>query len=433
MVAAVPRVEPPVPVVGGPLPWVQGGLGLLADPTAFFDRQRRRHGDTFVVDAFGHRLFCVFSPEGVRSLYAQPEDRASFGIATYQLIKAKVPVELLLGRRNHPGSLFGSQRVEAYLDHLSRAVDLEMDRLGPEGTFEVFGEMRRLSHRMGLASWAGGEAASPRYIERLIPLFDRLDSSESFVRPGQALVTWATGKRREWAAMAGIEAIVAEIAEARRSGPPVDDFLTQILDSYADLPPDEQTVAAARDVIVIHMGSQSNLYAALAWTVINLVQRPDLIERVRAGDDDLLDRCAHESIRMAQRSITLRQVLTPIEVDTGGGTHRIDPGVLLCTMLSSHNTTAAPGLDRFDPDHYRGRRLDPSVELATPELVSTFGHGVHRCPAARFSISAIRMATRGLLDRYDLTPRFRRAVPRRRQIGGVARSARPCRIAYRRR
>ena len=81
----------------------------------------------------------------------------------------------------------------------------------------------------------------------------------------------------------------------------------------------------------------------------------------------------------------------PSELDflaLGALVHRLDPGVLLCTMLSSHNTTAAPGLDRFDPDHYRGRRLDPSVELATPELVSTFGHGVHRCPAARFSISA---------------------------------------------
>jgi cytochrome P450 len=233
--------------------------------------------------------------------------------------------------------------------------------------------------------------------------------------------------------MAGIEQIFGEIIEARRSLAPVDDFLDQILDSYADLPDDERSVAAARDVIVIHMGSQSNLYAALAWTLVNLVQRPELLARVRAGDGALLDRCAHESIRMAQRSITLRQVLTPIEVDTGVTSYRLHPGVLLCTMLSSHNTSAAPGLDRFDPDHYEGRRLSAAVHLPTKELVSTFGHGVHTCPAARFSISAIRVATQGLLDRFDLTPHFTRAVPRRRQIGGVARSARPCRVGYRRR
>ena len=62
---------------------------------------------------------------------------------------------------------------------------------------------------------------------------------------------------------------------------------------------------------------------------------------------------------MAQRSITLRQVLTPIDVDSGVGTFRLHPGVLLTTMLSLHNTSAAPGLDRFDPDHYQGRRLSP--------------------------------------------------------------------------
>ena len=433
MATTAPTVEPAAPTVRGSLPWVRGGLGLLSDPTAFFQRQRRVHGDTFVVDAFGHRLFCVFSPEGVRSLYAQPEEQASFGIATYQLIKAKVPVELLLGRRNHPKTLFGSQKVETYLDHLQRAVELEIARLGASGTFEIFTEMRRLSHRLGLSSWAGSEAASERYLERLIPLFDGLDSSESFVRPGRAAVTWATGKRRELAAMAGIEGIFGEIIAERRSKPPVDDFLTQILDSYGDLAPDERAIAAARDVIVIHMGSQSNLYAALAWTLVNLVRRPELLERVRDGDDVLLDQCANESIRMAQRSITMRQVLAPIEVDTGERAYRLSPGVLLTTMLSCHNTSVAPGLEHFDPDHYQGRRLSPQVALPTKELVSTFGHGVHTCPAARFSISAIRIATRGLLERYDLTPRFVDAAPRRRQIGGVARSARPCRVWYRRR
>jgi cytochrome P450 len=313
-----PRIDPPVPTAGGPLPRLAGAAGLLWDPADFFDRQRRRHGDTFVVDAFGHRLFCVFSPDGVSSLYAQPEDRASFGIATYTLIKAKVPLELLLGRRNHPKTLFGSQKVENYLDNLRGAVELETGRLGRAGTFEVFGEMKRLGHRLGLASWAGSEAASPRYVDQLIPLFDRLDSSESFVRPARTLVTWATRKRWERSAMAGIERILGQIWEERRSRPPVDDFLQQIFDSYADLPPADQAVGAARDVIVIHMGSQSNLYAALAWTLINLLLRPDLMARVRAGDDALLDQCANESIRMAQRSITLRQVLTAIEVESGG-------------------------------------------------------------------------------------------------------------------
>ncbi len=46
---------------------------------------RRRLGDTYLVDAFGCRLFCVFSPVGVRALYALREDEASFAAATVRL------------------------------------------------------------------------------------------------------------------------------------------------------------------------------------------------------------------------------------------------------------------------------------------------------------------------------------------------------------
>src|SRR5438552_1478060 len=94
-------VEQMPPVVGG-LPVLGAGLSLLRDPTGFLAAARDRHGDTFIVDAFGFRLFCVFSPEGVRALYQFPEAEASFGLATYRLIKFKLPPELLMGRRNSP-------------------------------------------------------------------------------------------------------------------------------------------------------------------------------------------------------------------------------------------------------------------------------------------------------------------------------------------
>jgi cytochrome P450 len=431
MPADLPTIDPMPAHSGGVLPWVGGGIGLLRHPTAHFEMLRARHGDTFVLDALGHRFFCVFSPEGVRSLYAQPEEQASFGLATYTLIKAKVPIELLLGRRTHPKSLFGNARVEGYLDTLHDAVGQEIERLGPSGRFEIFAEMRRLGHRLGLGSWCGAEAASAAHIERLIPLFDALDSSESFVRPARTAVTWATKKRAEWRAMAGIEAILGEILAERAGAPPVGDFLDQIYAAYSDLPEADRVRETARDVIVIHMGSQSNLYAALAWTMVNLLTHPDLLARVREGDDVLLEQCANESIRMAQRSITMRQVLKPIEVATGTGVFRLSPGTLLTTMLSATNTSAGPGLDVFDPAHYEGRKLVPEVAVATKELVSTFGHGPHSCPAARFSISAIRVSIRLLLDRYELTPEFTEARPRARQIGGVARAAKPCWVQYR--
>jgi cytochrome P450 len=252
------------------------------------------------------------------------------------------------------------------------------------------------------------------------------------VRPGRTLVTTATGKVLERRAMRGIEEVVAEIwIERQRRGIERDDFLSQLYRSFADLPPAERHVAVARDLILIHMGSQSNLYAALAWTLVNLLLHPEARAAALAGEEGFLERCAYESIRMAQRSITLRRVLRPVDLDDGTETYRVDPGTMITTMLSVTNTTAAPGLDAFDPAHYQGRRLSPSVVLPTKEVVSTFGHGIHTCPAQRFSISAIVTAVRSLLDRFELEPRFTDARPRARQIGGVARAARPCVVDYR--
>jgi cytochrome P450 len=425
-------VEPAPPVVRGRVPWIGAGAALLRDPTRFFDRARAHHGDTFVVDAFGFRMFCVFSPTGVQRLYDLPEREASFGLATYRLIGFKLPPELLVGRRNGPHHLFGSQRVEGYLRALETAVDVEIDELGDEGRFDVFSEARRLGYRLGFSCWAGAEAASPRYLDRLVWMFDRIDSSEAFVRPANGFVTWATRRSRERRAMHGIESVVEEIwADRQARGVEEHDFLEQLVASYSDLPPDEQLVGAARDVIMLQVGAQSNLYAALAWTLVRILQRSEVLAAIRDGDDALLERCANEAIRMAQRSITLREVLTPVEIDDGRCTYQVGPGAFVTTMLSVTNTSVAPGLDDFDPDHFTGRRLAPAVPVATKELVSTFGHGSHACPAARFSISAIRIAVRRLVETYDLEPEFTDVEPRRRQLGGVARAERPVRVRYR--
>jgi cytochrome P450 len=434
---AMPGCVPMPARVGGPVRRVGAGLALLAGPTDFFARQRARHGDTFVVDALGHRFFCVFGPEGVRRLYELPEQEASFGLATYRLISAKAPEELFAGRRVTPHHLFGNQDVSGYLGHLRAAVADELDRLGDAGTFDVFAEMRRLSHALGLASWAGPECAAPRRLDRLVGALDVLDPAEAFVRPVSTLYARATGKRRERAALTVVEREISAVIDQRsRAGgwdtnawP--DDSLTRIWNEFADLPDAERRVQVARDVVVIHMGSMSNLYAALAWTLIDVVDRPPLLERVRAGDVDLLERAASESTRVAQRSITLREVLRPLDFDDGDRTYRLEPGVLVTTMLSVNNTTAVPALAHYDPDHYDGRRL--TVALPAKELVSTFGHGRHSCPAARFSVAAITTAVGALVDTYDLERIGARPRPRRRQIGGVARAERPCRVRYHRR
>ena len=427
----LPAIEPQPPLVSGHLPWVGAGFGLLRDPTAFFQQAREKHGDTYVVDAFGYRLLCVFSPEGVRNLWAVPEAQASKGLADYALLRHKVPDELFAGRRTFPHDLFRSDDTSTYLKNLEQAVEEQLDELGSSGEIELFDLTRRLGHRVGLASWGGVVGDCSHYLDRLIPALDRLDASDSFVHPHRGLIAVATRKRAAHRAIATLDETFGEII-SKRQGQPADtnDLFSRICAKWDDVESPARGAGIARDVVLVHMGSQSNLFAAMAWTLIHFIERPELIEQARS-DSSLIDRVAFESIRLRQRSIVLRQVLKTTELSDEKTTYRAGPGVFLATMMSVTNTTAGPGLDVFDPGNYRGPRFNRAGELSAKELVTTFGHGKHSCPAQVFSVSAIRHSVGRLLDRYSLVKRFRDPQPLRRQLGGVARADRPCRVAYR--
>ena len=139
---------------------------------------------------------------------------------------------------------------------------LQIEEMGDGGSFEIFSTMRRIGHRLGLAAWAGEEAASGRYLDRFIDGFETLDTGGSFVRPAQAFATYALGKRRESNAMRRLEGLIAEIlAERRRTGRSPDDYLERIGDPR-DLPAERDE--RRQHIMVIHMNSPNR--TRLAWT-----------------------------------------------------------------------------------------------------------------------------------------------------------------------
>ena len=110
-----------------PLPWD----GPVADPVAALAGARAELGDTFM-DASGRYLF-LFSPEGVRSFYALPEEQASKGVADFTMLRRKVPDELFAGRRTLPHELFGRDDVASYLDEPRLGARRRRGRARPAG------------------------------------------------------------------------------------------------------------------------------------------------------------------------------------------------------------------------------------------------------------------------------------------------------------
>jgi cytochrome P450 len=248
----------------------------------------------------------------------------------------------------------------------------------------------------------------------------------------------ASGKRAELAAMASVESLVRDTIQARDAlgaDARANDLFTRVMAHWDDVDEPARSTGIARDVILVHLASMSNLFAAAGWMLGQLALHPSVLERVRAGEAGLTERCALESTRLGQRSVMLRAVLRPTTVADEHHTYRVEPGTQIATLLPLTNTSVLPGLDGYDPDRWIRRRLKDEAALPARELVTTFGHGEHTCPAQPFSLAAMCRAAERLVAAYEVEPvaGFTRIVPLAVQIGGVARSQGPCEVRYHRR
>jgi cytochrome P450 len=412
------------------------GVGLpwdvpVDDAVAAVASARAACGDSFVLCSGGTHYLFTFSPTGVESFYALVEDVASKGVADYLMLRRKLPDELFAGRRTLPGSLFRRDDVSSYLANLEHALDATEAELGVRGSVDLFGLTRRLGHRMGLASWAGPGCADGDAFERLVAAFDTLDGSDAFVHPDAMAAVAASGMRDEKAALDDVVAVIEDALLQHDSEAANSELFGRIVDAWDSEPAEVRSRGVAMDVALIHIASMSNLMAALGWALVDLLLHPEQLGLVIDGDRDLAQRCALESTRLAQRSIMARAVLEPVAFDTGDGVVDVPSGWTIATLLPLLNTSVAPGLQQWDPDRWHRHRLADQRELASPMLVTAFGHGRHSCPAQPFSLAAMTSAMTRLLGRYDMTPgwgEYPRPVPA--QIGGVARSAGPCPVDY---
>lgn len=411
----------------------------VTDAVATIGTARERYGDTFMVESGADRYLFTFSPTGVESFYALTEDKASKGVADYLMLRRKLPDEIFAGRRTLPTTLFRRDDVAGYLANLDRALRQTSSELGRSGSFDVFDLTRRLGHRMGLASWAGPGSADGEAFERLVGALDTLDGSDAFVHPDRMAAVAATDKRAERAALDEVAEIITAAVGRYSSGDfggdtANQDLFGRIVGAWATEPDDVRLRGIAFDVALIHVASMSNLAAALGWALVDLIEHPVHLERIRNEDNDIGDfaqRCALDSTRLAQRSIMTRTVLAPVELDTGAVRYQVPPGWTIATLLPLLNTSAAPGLQQWDPDRWTRYRLTDQNALPSPMLVTAFGHGRHTCPAQPFSLAAMTAATTHLLREYRMTPGWTsHPLPVPAQIGGVARADGPCPVDY---
>jgi len=264
-----------------------------------------------------------------------------------------------------------------------------------------------------------------------VAAFDALDGSESFVHPDAMAAVAASGKAAEVAALATVAEHLGRSLDELRGNESEHPLFTRLVAAWADEPRAAAASGVAGDVALIHIASMSNLFAALGWALVDLLDHPAEAARAGAGDRAWAEECALESIRLAQRSIMARYVLAPVTLDVGDAAFEVAPGTTVATLLPLTNVSSAPGLEVWDPARWKGRRLADASTLAAVELVTAFGHGRHTCPAQPFSLAAMTTSLTRLASAFRFTPEWTdRPRPVQAQIGGVARAGAPCLLIY---
>jgi cytochrome P450 len=338
--------------------------------------------------------------------------------------------------------LLMNKRMPGYVVAIEQSVERELQRWQSMPSVEIFDAIRTLEQRVGYGLWIAPEAADDAWWPALKAQFDVIGQESAFVNPGAALATIKSNKAREKAAVAQIGALLEQIIAAHdrdpNCTPATADFLRE---HFAGVSPDVRWRKMVHNMINLNQGFLSNLYAAIAWVIVRLLQDSATMKSVQAEIDATraqygaafttsiealngmtqLEQVMMESVRMAQRSLTLRKVVEPIEFDDGMQTYSVQPGDYIATMLSVTNVQTAE-LALFAPQqHYQRNQLAAALTPAGKETVSTFGHGKHACPAQRFSHHMCKIVVSKLLEKFELTALFDDPQPSARQMGGVAR------------
>ncbi len=171
-------------------------------------------------------------------------------------------------------------------------------------------------------------------------------------------------------------------------------------DEHGTPPTDRQV----RDQLVaLLVGGHDSSAASLAWAFERLARHPEVLERMRAGDDAYLDAVVREVLRNRPAlTIAPRLLIAPARI----AGHELPAGVQVaaCLWLAMRREDLWPAASAFRPERWlAGEAPDPTAWIP-------FGGGVRRCAGAPFAELEMREVLRAA---SALTLRPARPAPER--------------------
>jgi len=404
---------------GPRLPPIAQSAAWVFRPIPFITSCQRKFGDTFTMQLAGLPPLVILSrPSDIKEVFTGAPEIFHAGSANVVLkpILGESSLLLLDGERHMKERRlmmpsFHGERMQAYGSVMKEAADRSIDRWPLATSFPLHHEMQEVTLDVIVRTVFGvtDGAHKDELREALVSL---LAFGE---QPGLLLLIGPDGRLRwqalhdrlgKWSPWDGFkrtiravdERLVSEIQRRRAQGGDQDDVLSMLLaarDEEGRSMSDNELVDEMKTLLV---AGHETTATALTWTVLELLQNPEVLRRLRAelaiGSDEYLDAVVKESLRLHPIVPMVGRRLQA-EATVGGRVYPKGTVLAPSIYLTQRNPDVWAEPQRFDPSRFIGAKPNPYEFLP-------FGGGVRRCIGLAFALFEMKQVLRQIAVRTEL-------------------------------
>ena len=390
------------------LPALVQGAAFATDPIAFLERSRNRYGDVFEVRLPGMgRFVYVADPALVKQVFAADRDIGLAGAARRPFFEPLLGTQSLLTtdgeqwerQRKLIGPAFHGELIENYRQQMHDIAVAEVERWPAGGTFPLRPRMQAITLEVILRLVFGIEDAER--LDRLRHLLPRMADQGAwlFWLPETYRSSRFPPLQRLYSMRDEIDAILFDEIRTRRADPAVaerEDILS-LLVAAGDA--DDQEL---RDELMTLLAAGHETTAtSLAWAFERLARHPEVVERLREGEEDYLDAVVKETLRI-RPVITdvIRKLKAPMQL--GPWEIPVDRYVTPAIVLVQRRGDIHDDRLEFKPERFIG---NPGTFAGW----IPFGGGRRRCVGSHMALLEMKVVIRAVIDRLDIAPANPRA------------------------
>jgi cytochrome P450 len=394
---------------GPRMPRLPMTIGWFFRPLPLLERWRREFGDTFTMRIAGENTWVVLSdPEDVRTVF-QGDPRLLHAGAANRILRPVLGDQsiLLLDEREHMIQRklllppFHGERMQRHEETMRRVAADEIASWPRGEPFALHPRMQRLTLEVIMRVVFGVEEADRlarlrTALTRFVDFSAATRTFAAFAVLGPERIRRARFFRR---ALDPLDALMLDEIARRRRAPALDerdDVLSMLVQARHEDGTAMGDAELRDELMTLLVAGHETTATALAWALERLVRHPEMLDRLRSGDEAYTDAVLQETLRRRPvLPLVLRRLAEPMEL--GGRLLPAGISVSPSIHLVHHRADVYP-----DPYAFRPERF-----LDTPPGTYTwipFGGGVRRCLGASFALLEMKTVLRAVLDTVALRP-----------------------------